>query len=100
MCKEPNLNTVLNKHFLRQVNELRVFCLYKNSGCKWQGKLSNLVHHYQSCSYSDLSRYTLHIKLLICTVIILFTQYSEENTSGTEQDKTRHPVHETKEVMI
>ena len=72
MCQEPNLNTVLNKHFLRQVSELRVFCHHEDRGCKWQGELPSLGRHLQSCSYSDISRYTLHIKLLTCTVIIYY----------------------------
>ena len=34
----------------------------------------------------------MHYHHIICS-------YSEEKTSGTEQDRTRHPLHETKEVM-
>ena len=49
MCKKPHLSTMLNKHFLRQVNELCVFCHHKDRGCEWQGELSDLEHHVQSC---------------------------------------------------
>ena len=68
MCKVPNLSTVLNKHFLRQVNKLCVFCRHQDRGCEWQGELSDLERHVQSCG---LSRYTLHTNLLTYTV----TQY-------------------------
>ena len=50
MCKEPHLSTVLNKHFLRQVNELHVFCRHKDRGCKWRGELCDMEHHAQSKS--------------------------------------------------
>ena len=88
MCKEPNLSTVLNKHFLRQVNELRVFCLHEDRGCEWQGELSELEHHVQSCG---LSWYTLHIKLLTYTVIILFAHIAKKRL--LELNKTIQDIH-------
>ena len=47
-CKESHLNTMLDKRFRRQVNDLYMFCYYEESGCKWQGELSNLDDHLQS----------------------------------------------------
>ena len=50
MCKEPNLSTILDKHFRRQLNERHVFCHNKNRGCGWQGELSDYVkRHIESC---------------------------------------------------
>ena len=49
LCKEPQLNTMLDKHVRRQINELRVFCLHEDRGCRWQGGLSDLERHAQSC---------------------------------------------------
>ena len=49
LCNEPQLKAMLDKHFLRQVNELRVFCRHKDRGCGWQGELSDLERHVQSC---------------------------------------------------
>ena len=49
LCKKPHLNTMLDKHYLRQVNELHVFCHHKERGCGWQGELSDLERHVQSC---------------------------------------------------
>ena len=40
---------MIDKNFLRQVNELRVFCRHEDRGCGWQGKLSGLERHVQSC---------------------------------------------------
>ena len=37
MCMTPNLSTTLNRHFLRQVRQLRVFCRHKERGCGWEG---------------------------------------------------------------
>ena len=63
LCNMPDLVTLPDKYFLRQVKKLCVFCHHKEKGCKWQGELFDLDHHLQSCPYSDLSRYTL----LTCT---------------------------------
>ena len=67
LCNTPDLVTLLDKYYLRQVKKLRVFCHHKERGCKWHGELFDLDHHLQSCPYSDLSRYTLRINLLTCT---------------------------------
>ena len=40
---------MLDKNVRRYVNELRVFCNHKDRGCKWEGDLSDLEHHVQSC---------------------------------------------------
>ena len=52
LCKKPDLSTMLDKHYLRQVNELHVFCHNVDRGCEWQGELSDLKHHVQSCPIS------------------------------------------------
>ena len=44
---------MLSKHFQRQVNELRVFCRHEDKGCGWQGELSDLERHVQSCPMRD-----------------------------------------------
>ena len=49
LCNEPHLNTMLDKRFRRQVNELRMFCCHEDRGCRWQGELSDLERHVQSC---------------------------------------------------
>ena len=49
LCNEPHFNTILDKRFRRQVNELCVFCRHEHRGCGWQGVLSDLEHHVQSC---------------------------------------------------
>ena len=56
LCKAPRLTTLLNKHFLRQVKELRVFCHHEDKGCEWQGELSDLERHLRTCP----KRSTLH----------------------------------------
>ena len=43
---------------------------------------------------------TLYILLFNIHYHHIIYSYSEEKTSGTEQEKSSHPVHETKEVMI
>ena len=63
LCKEPQLNTVLDKWFRRQVNELHVFCCHEDRGCGWQGELSNLEHHVQSCPMKTTQLMTDLLKL-------------------------------------
>ena len=53
MCNSAPFNTMLNKQFLRQVNELRVFCHHEDRGCEWQGELSALEGHISSCRVGD-----------------------------------------------
>ena len=49
MCNSPRLNTLLDKHVRRQVNELRVLCRHEDRGCGWEGELSDLERHVRSC---------------------------------------------------
>ena len=49
LCKEPHLDTVLDKHFRRQVKKLHVLCHHKDR-CEWQGELSDLEYHVQGQS--------------------------------------------------
>ena len=49
LCNKPHFKTMLDKKTGRHVNELRVFCNHKDRGCRWEGDLSDLEHHVQSC---------------------------------------------------
>ena len=49
MCNSVDWQTMLNKHFQRQVNTLKMFCCHLERGCKWNGELVQLVVHVQSC---------------------------------------------------
>lgn len=49
LCTIDEWNTMLDKYFQRKVKELLVFCYYKDEGCNWQGELSTLDYHSQSC---------------------------------------------------
>ena len=49
VCKEKKFTAHPDKYFSRQVHELRVFCRHKERGCGWEGDLSALEHHVQSC---------------------------------------------------
>ena len=63
LCKTLRLTTVLNKHFLRQVHEVRVFCRYEERGCGWQGELADFERHARSCPMSDAPLMTELLKL-------------------------------------
>ena len=53
ICNSGSLKTMLNKHFQRQIMQLRVFCHYEEKECTWQGPLSELDRHMQSCPKND-----------------------------------------------
>ena len=48
LCKAAEFHTVLNKHFQREVKELRVSCCNGN-GCLWEGELAAWIVHIKSC---------------------------------------------------
>jgi hypothetical protein len=53
MCNATHWDTMLNKHFRRQINSLNMFCTYKARGCRWQGELLQLEHHVRSCPLAE-----------------------------------------------
>ena len=63
LCNVQNWSTVLNKHFQRQVNSLRVFCRHEDRGCGWQGELAAFHPHVNSCSMRDGPPMTELVKL-------------------------------------
>ena len=63
LCNKPHLKTMLDKRFRRQVNELRVFCHHEDRGCGWQGELSDLERHVQSCPMKTTPLMTDLLKL-------------------------------------
>ena len=63
LCKMPRWTTMLSKHFQRQVNQHRVFCHHEDRGCGWQGELSDLERHVQSCPMRDQPLMTDLLKL-------------------------------------
>ena len=63
-CNTARFNSALNKYFLRQVNELHVFCRHEDRGCGWQGKLSDLECHVHSCSMRPV--YVVGKKVSLC----------------------------------
>ena len=50
MCRDPSFITILNFNLRNQVRKLHVFCHHKKTGCGWEGELSALDPHVQSCS--------------------------------------------------
>ena len=65
LCKKPHLNTILDKWFRRQVNELHVFCHHEDRGCGWQGELSDVKRHAQSCPMKTAPLMADILKLLV-----------------------------------
>ena len=45
LCQAKPLIGVVNKHFKRKLNELKVYCTHKKEGCKWKGDYGKLNQH-------------------------------------------------------
>jgi len=45
LCQERPLNGIINKGLKRKVNELKVYCLYKETGCDWMGDFGKIEQH-------------------------------------------------------
>ena len=76
LCNEQGWSTVLDKHFQRQVNSLRVFCRHEDRGCGWQGELAAFHTHIQSCLMSDAPLMTELVKqplwVIVCVAVVLY----------------------------
>ena len=64
LCQQP-FDTMLDKHFQREVLNLRVYCSKKREGCTWEGELRHLKAHSErdckivekECRYNCGGRY-------------------------------------------
>ena len=45
LCQDTPLNGIVNKGLKRKVNELKVYCSHKQTGCSWVGDLGKLEGH-------------------------------------------------------
>ena len=45
LCQDTPLNGIINKGLKRKVNELKVYCTHKQTGCSWVGNLGKLEMH-------------------------------------------------------
>ena len=56
-CREEGFSHVADKSVRRKVNALQVYCIHKDSGCKWTGELGNLEAHLDygtGCGYVEV----------------------------------------------
>jgi len=45
LCKATPLNGIINKHFKRSLDQLKVYCIYKEMGCEWIGEYGKVEKH-------------------------------------------------------
>ena len=53
-CRQPDFQSVLNKEKMREINELRVRCVYRQGGCRWSGALEDLKQHLEQDSCGNV----------------------------------------------
>ena len=47
-CNQPGYTTLVNKGLKRALNDFRVYCPHRLSGCEWEGELMKLDEHLNS----------------------------------------------------
>ena len=52
VCRKDNFELFQNKGMKHSLNQLQVFCTYRNIGCKWSGELGELEHHLKEVIHS------------------------------------------------
>lgn len=45
LCNNPELRSTKDLYFRRQVGQVKIFCMKKAKGCKWEGEISQLYEH-------------------------------------------------------
>ena len=56
-CRKANLQSMINKEKIREINELRIRCTNRKNGCEWVGELGALKGHLESdkgCGYEKV----------------------------------------------
>ena len=50
-CRKEHFQSMINKEKIREINELRIRCMYAGRGCDWIGELGSLKDHRRVCGY-------------------------------------------------
>ena len=45
LCQQKPFDGFIDKRFERQLNDLRVYCIYKSKGCEWIGNFGKIEQH-------------------------------------------------------
>jgi len=53
-CRNRNFVHILNRALKREINELKVYCINHEKGCKWKNELGNLETHLKDCGYVEV----------------------------------------------
>jgi len=59
-CRKYNFEFFENVGMKRSINQLRVFCKYREGGCRWRGELGKLQDHLDKTDHSSES---LHLNM-------------------------------------
>ena len=47
-CRAAEFHTMLDKNIQRAVNNLKVYCIHRKTGCSWTGEMMYLLNHVQN----------------------------------------------------
>ena len=103
LCQETPLNGIINKSLRRKLNELKVYCMYKETGCKWIGDLGKLEQHLAN-GKSDGECQFVVVKCTIsdlCKVKILRSSFNHHtNVCQYRQFKCKHCGYQSTYLII
>lgn len=55
LCNERAFVVFLNKHFNRNLLNLKAFCSLQPDGCPWEGTVGEFAEHYRYCDYASVT---------------------------------------------
>ena len=53
-CRKTEFRLIENLDLKKSIEKLRVYCLYRESGCMWSGKLQEGEAHLQECAFCPI----------------------------------------------
>ena len=53
-CREDDFKSMVNRAVIREINELRIRCNYREKGCDWVGELGVIKQHFKGCDYVEV----------------------------------------------
>ena len=55
LCKEKAFVVFLNRHFNRQLQNLKALCNLRSNGCTWEGTVGEFGEHHRRCDYASVT---------------------------------------------
>ena len=57
LCKNPKLESMKDLYFRKLIGKVRIYCIMKSLGCKWEGEVNSLEQHLSYGSFEGECKY-------------------------------------------